>query len=520
MPLPPTPPRLRACLALALVLLAVPASAADRTVKQEITLPAGPLPFTAAVETIRLTDPAGATQAEIVTTAFLGEGANRPVTFVLNGGPGSASAWLDVGAVGPWRVPLGSPSADPTPQDNAETWLPFTDLVFIDPPGTGYSRALGDEAAQRRFRSVDGDIAALASVIRRWLQAHDRLAAPKFILGESYGGFRAPRLARALLDDQGIGVRGLVLLSPVLDFNGRDAAYDPMRWVARLPSLAAAAKAARARSDLVDAEAYARGEYLADLVRGPNDAAAQDRIAARLAALTGLDEATIRRREGRIDFETALRTRNPGRVASPYDATIQAADPFPAAVHDNSPDPVLDGLRAPVTQAMLMIYRRLGWEPEGAPNRQYQLLDGHIASAWDYGRGNHRPESMTALRQFVSLDPAARVLVAHGLTDLVTPYFASVLLLDQVPETEPAGRVVLRAYPGGHMMYTDALSRAALTADAAQLIRSALAPTAPTPAAPLTPPAPGAPTAAGGTPPPPPPPAPAPGTPSPPATPR
>lgn len=490
-------------LILAFLLLATPALAADRTVRQELRLPAGPLAFTAAVETIRLADPKGAPVAEIVTTAFLGEGERRPVTFVLNGGPGAASAWLDVGAVGPWRVELGTPSQDPALRDNAETWLPFTDLVFIDPPGTGYSRGLGDDAARRAFTTVEGDITTLATVIRRWLEAHGRLAAPKFVLGESYGGFRAPRLARALLEEQGVGVRGLVLVSPVLDFNGRDAPYDPMLWVARLPALAAAASAARSRADLREAEAYARGEYLADLVRGPRDAAAQDRIAARVAALTGLDPALVRRREGRIDLDTALRTRDPGHVASPYDATIRAADPFPGAVHDNSPDPVLDGLRGPVTAAMLDVYRRLEWQPDGAPARQYVLLDGRIAGGWDYGRGHVRPESMTALRQFLALDPAARVLVVHGMTDLVTPYFATALLLDQVPETEPPGRLDLRIYPGGHMMYTQPGSRAALAADAAAFVRSALDPAGP-----------GAP----GTPPQPPRPAPAPGTQVPPAT--
>ena len=457
--------------------LTTTALAADRTTPHSINLPQGPLNFTATVETIKLADTKGAPIAEIVTTAFLADSPNRPVIFALNGGPGAASAWLNTGAIGPWRVKLGAPSQSPDLVDNQETWLPFADLVFIDPIGTGYSRALGDDNAQRPFLAIDPDIDSLATTIRRWLEAHNRLNSPKFILGESYGGFRAPRLARTLLEQQGIGIRGLILVSPVLDFNGRDAPYDPIRWVARLPGMVAAAKAARARSDLADAEAYARTEYLTDLLRGPKDAEAQTRIATRLAAMTGLDEALIRRREGRIDLDAILRDKEPGHVASPYDATIRAADPFPGAPHDNSPDAVLDAFRAPVTSAILQLYRRLDWQPEGAPARQYQLLNERIAVSWDYGRSNARPESMTALRQYLALDPAARILIVHGLTDLITPYFATALLLDQVPETTPPGRLQLRTYQGGHMMYTNDLSRAALEADAADFIHTALNPT-------------------------------------------
>ena len=125
---------------------------------------------------------------------------------------------------------------------------------------------------------------------------------------------------------------------------------------------------------------------------------------------------------------------------------------------------------------MLDIYRtQLDWQPEGAPARQYVLLSESIAREWDYGHGSSRPEAMTELRQYLALDPTVRVLVAHGLTDLVTPYFASKLLLDQVPETQPPGRLELRAYGGGHMFYSRDASRAALHGDAAALVGAALA---------------------------------------------
>ena len=219
---------------------------------------------------------------------------------------------------GPWVCSyFTAPSARPVAVDNAETWLDFTDLVFIDPAGTGYSRATGGDEVQRATQSVDGDIRSLASVIHRWLQAQGRLASPKFIAGESYGGFRGPKLARALLDQQGVGVSGLVLVSPVLDFNGRDAPWDPLRWVGRLPSLTAAARGAQDRAELRDAEDYAATGYLADLVRGEHDPDAVERLSGRVAALTGLDPALVRRRAGKLDLGAVLRDRPGAWTARP-----------------------------------------------------------------------------------------------------------------------------------------------------------------------------------------------------------
>ena len=460
----------------------VPEPSADKTTSHTLALSGRTLAFKATVSTIRLANPQGAAQAEIVLTAFQLADAlpgTRPVTFAVNGGPGSSSTWLNLGAIGPWRLPFASgisPSMRPALVDNAETWLDFTDLVFIDPVTTGYSRVLGGDEVRRRMLSVEGDIDALANVARRWLEANGRLQSPKFIVGESYGGFRGPKLARALLDEQGVGINALVLVSPVLDFNGRDAPWDPMRWVTRLPSMAAAARGAAGRAEMRDAENYAGTDYLLDLVRGEHDAAAVGRISDRVAALTGLDPALVRRRAGKVDLGTFTRDREPGRVASPYDATISATDPFPAAANDNSPDAVLDALRGPLTSAMLDVYAtRLEWKPTGAPGRRYELLNEATAREWDYGRGQTRPEALTPMRQFLALDPSTRVLVAHGLTDLVTPYFASQLLLNQVPELSLGDRLQLRVYGGGHMFYSRDASRAALHGDAEAMFRAALA---------------------------------------------
>jgi len=182
----------------------------DSTTTQVLNLVGRRLDFRATAGSIQLSDDKGTPEADVGYIAYQVNGPDahkRPVTFVFNGGPGAGSAWLQLGAVGPWRLPMNGLSASSTPSlvDNEETWLDFTDLVFIDPPGSGYSRivAPGDEV-RRKLWSVNGDIDALSVVVRRWLADNDRLMSAKFILGESYGGFRGPRLAEELATKQGV----------------------------------------------------------------------------------------------------------------------------------------------------------------------------------------------------------------------------------------------------------------------------------------------------------------------------
>jgi carboxypeptidase C (cathepsin A) len=187
----------------------------DSTTKQTLALPGRTLAFTATAGSIRLFDDKGEPQADLAYTSYLLDGTDprtRPVAFVFNGGPGSASAWLQLGNAGPWRLAINadavSSSTSPDLQPNAETWLDFTDLVFIDPVGTGYSRFVATgEDVRKRFFSVDGDVNSIALMIRRWLEKSDRLLSPKFVVGESYGGIRGPKIVRNLQTDQGIGVK-------------------------------------------------------------------------------------------------------------------------------------------------------------------------------------------------------------------------------------------------------------------------------------------------------------------------
>ena len=189
----------------------------DSTTQQKVVLPDRTLSFQATAGSIRLYDGKGEPQADIAVTSYQLDGADRaarPVTFLFNGGPGAASAYLQLGNNGPWRLPIDAvtPSAVPDVKPNLETWLDFTDLVYIDPVGTGYSRFVATgEDARKHFFSVNGDVEEIAVVIRRWLEKNDRLLSPKYIAGESYGGIRGPKIVRNLQREQGIGVRGLIL---------------------------------------------------------------------------------------------------------------------------------------------------------------------------------------------------------------------------------------------------------------------------------------------------------------------
>lgn len=456
---------------------AAPPTRADRLPAASVTqhalvLPDRTLRFRATAGSVALTDPQGAPQAEVAYVAYTldrADTATRPVTFALNGGPGASSAWLHLGAMGPWRLDLRfAPSASPHLLDNAETWLDFTDLVFIDPVGTGYSRFLaGGEELRKRVWSVGGDIEAIAGAIRRWLVQAGRFGSPKFLVGESYGGFRGPRLARTLAQSHGVGLRGLVLVSPVLDFGGRSNAMDPLSLVAVLPTLAAAARRAQDRAAVADAEAYAAGEFLADLLRGTQPEAVARR-SARVAALTGLDPAVVRRHGGMIDMHAWQRNAAPGLLPSLYDLDVTLPDPDPASPWSRAPDAVLDSLRAPLTAGMVGLYGgRLGWTLE-AP---YEVLSEAVNRGWDWGGARTAPESTSHLRDALALDPALRVLVAHGLYDAVTPYFRSALLLDTLAPGAGRERATLAAWPGGHMFYSRTQGRAALRTAAQDLYR-------------------------------------------------
>ncbi|PZQ18066.1 MAG: peptidase S10 [Ancylobacter novellus] len=457
---------------------------ADVSAKETVATADDTLSYKVAVEQAPLHDPKGEKVAEIVVTSYVlerSDPATRPITYAFNGGPGASSAWLNFGGLGPKRLPFGNagntPSDPPVLVDNAETWLAFTDLVFVDPVGTGYSRLAGSGSGDR-FWSVEGDVQTLSRVVAKHLAAKNRLMSPVFLAGESYGGFRIPRIARELQGRDGVGVRGLIAISPALDFSIRQGEpASPIPYVTVLPSLVAAkrerdGKTDISRADLADAEAYATGEFLTDLMKGPRDRQAVDRIVARVSELTGIEREQAARQGGRIAIRSFAREfrRGEGKVGSLYDANVTAFDPNPFSARADFDDPILDGARAPLTRAAVDFYaREMGYRVD----RRYELIASDVNRAWKWGSGTDAPESGSALREALAADPRLRVLVAHGATDLVTPYMESKIVLDQIPAFGDAQRADLKVYPGGHMFYTRDASRAALTRDVRALYEAA-----------------------------------------------
>jgi carboxypeptidase C (cathepsin A) len=421
---------------------------------------------------------------------------NRPLTFVVNGGPGAASAYLHMGALGPKRVCFQTDGGLPKPpvrvEDNLETWLPFTDLVFIDPIGTGFSRALpkpkdgetkdaprseppeaaaaAPAAAQEQaktFWSLDRDLKALGDFIQRYLSAQHRWLSPIFIAGESYGGFRVAKLARSLQQDFGVGLNGVVIISPVLEFDllyGTD--YSLANWAVAIPSMAAAAvhhgrvpTEDSPEAHAAKAETFARQTLIPSLALG-NLAPEADRqwVYDDLAALIGLPVEVVQRHRGRVDIGTFAREllKDQTRLLGLYDASVTAIDPFPNRPLNDGTDPTLEGLDRLFTGAINHHLRRtLGI----ATPLTYHLLNYEVFKAWTFLTDQPEKQgfvgAMDDLRVAMALNPHMQVAISHGIYDLVTPYFSSNLLIDLMalsPELRP--NLTLRHFKGGHMFYT------------------------------------------------------------------
>ena len=345
--------------------------------------------------------------------------------------------------------------------------------MFIDPVGTGYSRFVATgEDVRKHFFSIEGDANSIAVTIRRWLEKSGRLLSPKFVAGESYGGIRGPKIVRELQMNQGVGVKGLILISPVLDFR-EFTGSSLLQYVASLPTMAAVAREAKGpvtRADVADVERYARGDFLADLIKGIADTEATTRLSDKVAMLTGIDQAVSRRLAGRFDGIEFRREfdRRDGKVAGRYDASVMGFDPFPDSSFYRFNDPSGEPLTAPLTSAAVdLTTGKLNWRPDGS----YQLINGAVEKGWNFGNGINPPESISQLRQILALDPQLKLLVGHGLFDLATPYFGTKMELDQMPTFGSPERVKLVVYPGGHMFYSRDASRQAFRTEVQALMK-------------------------------------------------
>ena len=366
----------------------LPAFPADASAKQTARIGGRLLSYTATVGSLPVRDAEGKKTAEVVFTAYMLDGPrnpDRPVTFAFNGGPGAASVYLNYGAIGPKRIQFGaagdSASDPPRPTDNPGTWLDFTDLVFIDPVGTGWSRSLvKQEETDKTFFTISGDIDYLSRIVYDWLSKNGRMGSPKYVVGESYGGYRAPAVAHHLQTRMGVGVAGVVMVSPALD--GRTAAdpdLSPMSWVETLPSMAASNYERQGKAltpqQMAEVETYARTDFVTDLMRGRGDPAAVARLVQKVTLYTGLPQDVVRRAGGRIDSRALLRDlyRDQGKLGSWYDPNVTAYDPYPWSPEQRTGDPILQGITAPTTSAMVdFATREVGWKVDG----HYEALNG------------------------------------------------------------------------------------------------------------------------------------------------
>jgi carboxypeptidase C (cathepsin A) len=455
---------------------ALPPLPVSAHVAQQITLEGKPLKYTATVGTIPVRDKDGKVAGQVVTTAYTVEGENRPVTFALNGGPGAASVYLNFGALGPKHMNAGnegdSPSDPVSLMDNQGTWLDFTDLVFIDPIGTGFSRAeVAEDQQKKLFFSTEADIEYLSRVIYDWLVLNNRLASRKYLVGESYGGFRGPRITYYLQSQLGVAMNGVVLVSPYLN-PSQDMNEDmsPLPWMMTLPSITAAHYEREKKLTpevMQEVISYTRGEYAATLLKGRSDEAAQQRMIQRVTEMTGLDPQFVKYSGGRIETGAYLREvhREEGKLGSIYDSNVTSFDPFPFAPEQRANDPILGSIIAPLTTAMVdFVTRTVGWKVDA----RYNALSFDVNRLWDRDNSLRRG-AVPELREAVAFDPKLRVLIVHGWNDLSCPFMGSVLTVDEMPVMGDPARVAVHEFPGGHMFYTRESSRVALRKDVMEM---------------------------------------------------
>jgi carboxypeptidase C (cathepsin A) len=449
----------------------------DSVTEHSIQTADGALAYTATAGTLPLYDQSGEKSAAMFYTAYVAKGANattRPLTFVFNGGPGAASAFLHLGLAGPRIADFGEAAtngATPRLRDNPQTWLEFTDLVMIDPIGAGWSRPAKPDGG-KAFWGVRNDAQVIAKAIALYVAKNGRTSSPKYLLGESYGGFRAAKVARAVQRDQGIVISGIVMISPMLEghfqFGGNDYALGA---ALTLPSLIAT-ELERKHADTPDAlaagERFAMTDYLTAVAGPPLKGDAAQSFYRRLAQMTGLPLDVVARSRGFVHDAYVKHSRaDKGQIVSSYDASHAVADPFPESDSTHGPDPGLDGfVRA--LGSLFVGYARD--ELNYKTDITYALLASNISGQWDWGSRRAPPGVSNDLRVLLAFDPSFRLLVIHGRSDMVTPYGVSRYVLDHLP-ADTADRVKLKVYRGGHMLYLDDGSRKAMTEDAKAFYR-------------------------------------------------
>ena len=429
----------------------------------------------------------GKPEAVIVTTSYVKDprDTSRPVFFLFNGGPGSGSVWLQMGAFGPKRVAIPSDARDdgapPYPLlDNPDSLLDVADLVFIDPPGTGFSYLTRD-TNPKKYYGLEQDAEAVAKVIRLWLNDNGRWNSPKYLGGESYGTTRTAMVARELEGGtyNDVGLNGLILISTILDFAGREPTPgNEMAYVVTLPNMAAAAyyhgkvQAPSVEAIVEEARQFAIGPFATALLKGQDlPDAERAAVRAELARLTGLSERYLDQADLRVTsqrfYKELLRDR--GLTIGRLDARYTGRD-FDNAGETPDNDPSFYGIDAGYTAAINSWARdTLGFET----TREYQSIGREPGRNWEWSTGQGRGAYLNVapyIGQAMRQNSQLRVFNAQGYYDFATPFFGAEYSLKRMGI--PQDRVEFQYYDAGHMMYIRDEDRAKLSRDIRAFIRT------------------------------------------------
>ena len=451
--------------------------------------------YSASAGTLLIRDDDGKPQASVFYVAYTADSgrnssATRPVTFLYNGGPGSASLWLHMGSFGPVRVVTTSPEATPPAPyklvANGDSLLDKTDLVFIDAVGTGFSKPVG-KAQGKDFWGTDQDAASFSKFIARYITVNQRWNSPKFLIGESYGTTRSAALAK-VLQDNGIALNGVVLVSSILNYGARIPGLDE-EFIDYLPSYAAIAwyhdklqpKPADLPALLQEVRGFARGEYAAALALGHNLPKAQeDAIAEKLSRYTGLSAKFLEEADLRVSgarFRAEL-LRDERRTLGRYDARFEGID-FDAANETPGTDASETAIKGAFTAAFNDYLQRVLKYPSEVP---YALSGHELYKVWDWKHklaGREQPIPLPSVAQDLGAamreNPKLKVFSANGYFDLATPFFATEFDLSHM-ELDPVlvRNVQFGYYPSGHMIYLNTEALKQLKGDLAKFYDAAL----------------------------------------------
>jgi len=455
--------------------------------KHSINLDGKTLNYTATVAQMPLKTASGETEAHIFYMAYTLDGAEpgkRPVTFCFNGGPGSASMWVHMGGMGPRSPKLQPNGGMPQPpyqlKDNPDSWLDKTDLVFIDPVGTGYSRAKTIEVA-RRMNGVTGDIQSVGEFIRMYVTRNNREVSPLFIAGESYGTFRAAGLAGYLID-RGIAFNGIVLIGTTLNLETIWSRSDDLVYELEFPTYAADAyyhKKVAAdlqkkdfKSFLKEAETFAMSDYAIALDKGDMLGLEERKaVIAKLVRFTGLDPKYIDESNLRWDVQHFTRQlmHNEHQTIGRYDGRL--AGPSSMDTGETSEYDPSSTLITPPFTAMFTNYIRtdLGYKTD-----MFYYPTGGI-QPWDYAVQNGFGDTTAMLRNAMVKNPYMKVMVGASYFDLATPYYAVEHTFNHMGlSPEMHKQITWDFYQAGHMLYIDSDSHAKLKHDFSDFIASCL----------------------------------------------